>query len=75
MVNAFLDEMSKEAKDIITTICDEMCILSDKVSYMSFNCLSNFVNLCLFLTLFLYTNVLQLASAKTLCTSHCSSCE
>lgn len=31
MVNAFLDEMSKEAKDIITTICDEMCILSDKV--------------------------------------------
>lgn len=32
MVNAFLDEMSKEAKDIITTICDEMCILSDKVN-------------------------------------------
>lgn len=31
MVNAFLDEMSKEAKDIITTICDEMCILSDKL--------------------------------------------
>lgn len=32
MVNAYLDEMSKEAKDIITTICDEQCILSDKVS-------------------------------------------
>ncbi|KFM78034.1 Membrane-associated protein Hem, partial [Stegodyphus mimosarum] len=31
MVNAFLDEMSKEAKDIITTICDEQCMLSDKL--------------------------------------------
>jgi len=32
MVNGFLDEMSKEAKNIITTICDEQCMLSDKVS-------------------------------------------
>ncbi|KAG1685800.1 Membrane-associated protein Hem [Nymphon striatum] len=31
VVNGFLDEMSKEAKNIITTICDEQCILSDKL--------------------------------------------
>ncbi|XP_055928903.1 membrane-associated protein Hem-like isoform X1 [Argiope bruennichi] len=31
LVNVFLDEMSKEAKDIITTICDEQCNLSDKL--------------------------------------------
>ena len=31
MVNGFLDEMAKEAKNIITTICDEQCLLSDKV--------------------------------------------
>ncbi|CAG2121653.1 unnamed protein product, partial [Medioppia subpectinata] len=31
MVNGFLDEMSKEAKNIITTICDEQCLLSDKL--------------------------------------------
>lgn len=31
MVNAFLDEMSKEAKNIITTICDEQCTLSDRL--------------------------------------------
>ena len=31
VVNIFLDEMSKEAKNIITTICDEQCTLSDKV--------------------------------------------
>ncbi|XP_076355229.1 nck associated protein 1 Hem isoform X2 [Tachypleus tridentatus] len=31
MVNAFLDEMSREAKNIITTICDEQCTLSDKL--------------------------------------------
>ncbi|KPM08243.1 hypothetical protein QR98_0067590 [Sarcoptes scabiei] len=29
LVNYFLDEMSKEAKNIITTICDEHCIMSD----------------------------------------------
>lgn len=28
----FLDEMAKEAKNIITTICDEQCTMSDKVS-------------------------------------------
>jgi NCK-associated protein 1 len=27
----FLDEMAKEAKNIITTICDEQCTMSDKV--------------------------------------------
>lgn len=32
MVNGFLDEMAKEAKNIITTICDEQCLLSDKVT-------------------------------------------
>uniref|UniRef100_T1JIM6 Membrane-associated protein Hem n=1 Tax=Strigamia maritima TaxID=126957 RepID=T1JIM6_STRMM len=31
VVNLFLDEMSKEAKNIITTICDEQCALSDKL--------------------------------------------
>ncbi|XP_027196492.2 nck associated protein 1 Hem [Dermatophagoides pteronyssinus] len=29
LVNLFLEEMSKEAKNIITTICDEHCIMSD----------------------------------------------
>ncbi|CAG7822378.1 unnamed protein product [Allacma fusca] len=31
VVNIFLDEMAKEAKNIITTICDEQCTLSDKL--------------------------------------------
>lgn len=31
MVNGFLDEMSKEARNIITTICDKQCMLSDKL--------------------------------------------
>ena len=31
MVNMFLEEMAKEAKNIITAICDEQCMLSDKV--------------------------------------------
>ena len=31
LVNLFLEEMSKEAKNIITTICDEHCIMSDMV--------------------------------------------
>ncbi|CAL8120463.1 unnamed protein product [Orchesella dallaii] len=31
VVNMFLDEMSKEAKNIITTICDEQCTLTDKL--------------------------------------------
>lgn len=30
-VNIFLDEMSKEARNIITTICDEHCIMADKL--------------------------------------------
>jgi len=31
IINLFLDEMSKEAKNIITTICDEQCKLSDQL--------------------------------------------
>ncbi|XP_046985633.1 membrane-associated protein Hem-like isoform X3 [Schistocerca americana] len=31
VVNLFLEEMAKEAKNIITTICDEQCIMSDKL--------------------------------------------
>ena len=31
VINLFLDEMAKEAKNIITTICDEQCNLSDKL--------------------------------------------
>ena len=31
MVNGFLDEMSKEARNIITTICDKQCLLGDKL--------------------------------------------
>ncbi|KAF5295542.1 hypothetical protein FQR65_LT10405 [Abscondita terminalis] len=31
VVNMFLDEMAKEAKNIITAICDEQCKLSDKL--------------------------------------------
>lgn len=31
VVNLFLDEMAKEAKNIITTICDEQCNLSDRL--------------------------------------------
>merc|ERR1712130_591385 len=27
----FLDEMAKEAKNIITTVCDEQCTLSDRL--------------------------------------------
>ncbi len=30
VINLFLDEMAKEAKNIITTICDEQCTLSDR---------------------------------------------
>lgn len=37
VVNMFLDEMSKEAKNIITTICDEQCTMSDKVGYLIFS--------------------------------------
>jgi NCK-associated protein 1 len=29
VVNMFLDEMAKEAKNIITTICDEQCMMAD----------------------------------------------
>eukprot|EP00094_Tigriopus_californicus_P005705 TCALIF_05499-PA protein Name:"Similar to Hem Membrane-associated protein Hem (Drosophila melanogaster)" AED:0.06 eAED:0.06 QI:71/0.83/0.85/1/0.83/0.85/7/245/1120 len=29
VINMFLDEMAKEAKNIITTVCDEQCKLSD----------------------------------------------
>lgn len=48
MVNMFLEEMAKEAKNIITAICDEQCIMSDKVRVKKavlFNnclCLANF---------------------------------
>lgn len=31
VVNMFLDEMAKEAKNIITAICDEQCKMSDKL--------------------------------------------
>lgn len=31
VVNMFLDEMAKEAKNIITTICDKQCDMSDKL--------------------------------------------
>ncbi len=31
VVNLFLDEMAKEAKNIITTVCDEQCNLSDRL--------------------------------------------
>lgn len=31
VVNMFLEEMAKEAKNIITAICDEQCIMSDKL--------------------------------------------
>ncbi|KAL7636676.1 UNVERIFIED_CONTAM: hypothetical protein RMT77_012425 [Armadillidium vulgare] len=31
VVNLFLEEMAKEAKNIITTICDEQCSLADKL--------------------------------------------
>ena len=31
VVNMFLDEMAKEAKNIITTICDKQCNMSDKL--------------------------------------------
>lgn len=31
VVNMFLEEMAKEAKNIITTICDEQCKMSDKL--------------------------------------------
>lgn len=30
-MNLFLDEMSKEAKNIITTICDHQCMLNDQL--------------------------------------------
>uniref|UniRef100_A0A7G3APR1 Putative membrane-associated hematopoietic protein n=1 Tax=Lutzomyia longipalpis TaxID=7200 RepID=A0A7G3APR1_LUTLO len=31
VVNMFLDEMAKEAKNIITTICDEQCTMADQL--------------------------------------------
>jgi NCK-associated protein 1 len=31
MLNIFLDEMAKEAKNIITTVCDKQCLLSDQL--------------------------------------------
>ena len=31
VINLFLDEMSKEVKNIITTVCDEQCTLSDRL--------------------------------------------
>lgn len=31
LLNIFLDEMAKEAKNIIHTICDQQCMLSDKL--------------------------------------------
>ena len=31
VINLFLDEMAKEAKNIITTVCDEQCTLSDRL--------------------------------------------
>lgn len=31
VVNVYLEEMAKEAKNIINTICDEQCSLSDRV--------------------------------------------
>lgn len=31
VVNLFLDEMAKEAKNIITTICDEQCTMADSL--------------------------------------------
>ncbi|KAK2722427.1 membrane-associated protein Hem-like [Artemia franciscana] len=31
VVNVFLDEMAKEAKNIITTICDEQCLMADRL--------------------------------------------
>ncbi len=31
VVNLFLDEMAKEAKNIITTVCDEQCNLNDRL--------------------------------------------
>ena len=31
VVNLFLDEMAKESKNIITTICDEHCNMSDRL--------------------------------------------
>jgi len=31
VINMFLDEMAKEAKNIITTVCDEQCTLSDRL--------------------------------------------
>lgn len=31
VVNMFLDEMAKEAKNIITTICDEQCTMADSL--------------------------------------------
>lgn len=30
-VNIFLDEMTKEARNIITTICDDQCMMADKL--------------------------------------------
>lgn len=34
LVNSFLEEMSREAKNIITTICNEHCLMNDMVSVL-----------------------------------------
>ena len=36
--NTFLEEMSKEAKNIITNICDQQCVMADKVKYLVMIC-------------------------------------
>lgn len=47
VVNMFLEEMAKEAKNIITAICDEQCMLSDKVRIRSAfcSCLASLVSI------------------------------
>lgn len=70
----FLDEMAKEAKNIITTICDEQCTMSDKVCALklcnvfecndkNFDCWGNIKILSLICD---FSNC-NLAASKTLC--------
>ena len=56
VVNLFLDEMAKEAKNIITTICDEQCNYQDRL--LPKHCAVMIVDVSLFFLPFLYFRIL-----------------
>lgn len=62
--------MAKEAKNIITTICDEQCTMSDKVSILEL--LEEFI-ICV--QLYLLFGLGFVAVTEALCVAYCTNCE